>query len=721
MIKTEATAVGAALELLAPRFPDLCATSSGLRVRLALSESLDVQLSFPDLSVVKEVECINFEEGCPRCKFQGLLRGLAVLQQHDDVDISGIYVVNGERNYSTLQLQVQVRDAAKVDEFEFVQCHLEPMADSGETARAKRLNARQSSCHVVGCRLHRWKRARTRVSLAPTLKQEFVKDEEEATKQESSVTIEAPTRSAPSSLEHQEQVVRTQTRRFNLPNLFHSLMARTEDDSMCMWGEHVPNLELTLYEHQRRGISWMLQREQPELWDTVLPHPFSAPGVELDIELEPIGIPFVRNEVVGYLRLQHLLRRIMIRHTKESIRDKLPHPVRHTAIIAPTPSEYKLYNGIAASVRANLVLAIIDPDTPGNAHPDSLLNPKNRKAAMKVETNLVLASTGGFYGEWTVDVTEQGSVVQRLRASGVAIVFSQFRECIWRTRVALKQQDIVTADFIALISAKERIEYLAEFRSDPDVNVLLLSNLGSHGLDLSFVTHIFLLEEIYDKSVEQQVISRAHRMGANQSVVVEQLWMKGSVECESMQGVSQDEFEGTTSTESRQQQPTRGEVQEASSADKSSFQQVRVNFVLSNLRVLGEDVVAKDGEVCFSVQDEVTAIIRQGVHVISEEGGVTTVSTMPVPPPPQLEPPAALPSAHDSPEIIEINDSSPSDIEYDYGSDAIESDEEDKRARMSGLRDNTCGVKVEDASSRLSSTHEKQVYIEISGEETESE
>ena len=57
-----------------------------------------------------------------------------------------------------------------------------------------------------------------------------------------------------------------------------------------------------------------------------------------------------------------------------------------------------------------------------------------------------------------------------------------------------------------------------------------LSPLGSHGLDLSMVTHIFLLSKIWDASLEAQVVSRAHRMGATGAVVVEQLIMEGTVE-----------------------------------------------------------------------------------------------------------------------------------------------------------------------------------------------
>lgn len=42
---------------------------------------------------------------------------------------------------------------------------------------------------------------------------------------------------------------------------------------------------------------------------------------------------------------------------------------------------------------------------------------------------------------------------------------------------------------------------------------------GSHGLDLSFVTRIFLLERIKDKALQEQIISRANRMGATGTAI----------------------------------------------------------------------------------------------------------------------------------------------------------------------------------------------------------
>jgi len=58
-------------------------------------------------------------------------------------------------------------------------------------------------------------------------------------------------------------------------------------------------------------------------------------------------------------------------------------------------------------------------------------------------------------------------------------------------------------------------------RVKEDVFIMSLNASLAHGLDLSFVTHIFLLEPIEDAALLEQVASRAHRMGATGPVTVE--------------------------------------------------------------------------------------------------------------------------------------------------------------------------------------------------------
>jgi hypothetical protein len=58
-------------------------------------------------------------------------------------------------------------------------------------------------------------------------------------------------------------------------------------------------------------------------------------------------------------------------------------------------------------------------------------------------------------------------------------------------------------------------------KAEEDVPILSLDAGLSHGLDLSFVTHLFLLEPIDDAALLEQVTSRAHRLGATGPVTVE--------------------------------------------------------------------------------------------------------------------------------------------------------------------------------------------------------
>ena len=63
-------------------------------------------------------------------------------------------------------------------------------------------------------------------------------------------------------------------------------------------------------------------------------------------------------------------------------------------------------------------------------------------------------------------------------------------------------------------------------QEDPQHSVLLMDESGSVGLDLSFASHVFLMEPLENASLEEQVISRAHRMGARADVQVETLVMR---------------------------------------------------------------------------------------------------------------------------------------------------------------------------------------------------
>ncbi|KAG8391128.1 hypothetical protein BUALT_Bualt01G0155700 [Buddleja alternifolia] len=110
------------------------------------------------------------------------------------------------------------------------------------------------------------------------------------------------------------------------------------------------------------------------------------------------------------------------------------------------------------------------------------------------------------------------------------IIFSQFLEHI---HIIEQQLSIAGIQFVGMYSPMHscnKMKSLATFQHDANCMALLMDGSAALGLDLSFVTHVYLMEPIWDRSMEEQVISRAHRMGAARPIHVETLAMNGTIE-----------------------------------------------------------------------------------------------------------------------------------------------------------------------------------------------
>ncbi|KAK3025254.1 hypothetical protein RJ639_044496 [Escallonia herrerae] len=110
------------------------------------------------------------------------------------------------------------------------------------------------------------------------------------------------------------------------------------------------------------------------------------------------------------------------------------------------------------------------------------------------------------------------------------LIFSQFLEHIHVIEQQLTFAGIKFAGMYSPMHSGNKIKALATFQHDASCMALLMDGSAALGLDLSFVTHVFLMEPIWDKSMEEQVISRAHRMGATRPIHVETLVMHGTIE-----------------------------------------------------------------------------------------------------------------------------------------------------------------------------------------------
>uniref|UniRef100_A0A0E0JTP3 F-box protein n=1 Tax=Oryza punctata TaxID=4537 RepID=A0A0E0JTP3_ORYPU len=143
------------------------------------------------------------------------------------------------------------------------------------------------------------------------------------------------------------------------------------------------------------------------------------------------------------------------------------------------------------------------------------------------------------------------------------IIFSQFLEHIHVIEQQLTIGGITYAGMYSPMPLGSKRSSLTKFKDDPACMALVMDGTAALGLDLSFVSYVFLMEPIWDRSMEEQVISRAHRMGATRPIFVETLAMRGTIE-EQMLKLLQDSNacrqmvnKGTSSTDNEGARPHR--------------------------------------------------------------------------------------------------------------------------------------------------------------------
>ncbi|VFQ92106.1 unnamed protein product [Cuscuta campestris] len=159
------------------------------------------------------------------------------------------------------------------------------------------------------------------------------------------------------------------------------------------------------------------------------------------------------------------------------------------------------------------------------------------------EANRLLKQTIDVEGVNSVNVlhppflqNETGITLHGARSDSIkflpekAIIFSQFLEHIHVIEQQLTIAEIQFARMYSPMHSANKIKSLATFQHDPNCSALLMDGSAALGLDLSFVSHVYVMEPIWDKSMEEQVISRAHRMGATRPIYVETLAMSGTIE-----------------------------------------------------------------------------------------------------------------------------------------------------------------------------------------------
>jgi hypothetical protein len=86
------------------------------------------------------------------------------------------------------------------------------------------------------------------------------------------------------------------------------------------------------------------------------------------------------------------------------------------------------------------------------------------------------------------------------------------------------------ADQRAGVAEQTAVGEVRRFRNDADCHVLIMTTDRIKGFDFSFVSHMYVLDEIFDTSKMTQLVHRAYRMGADGPATIIRLVAKGTID-----------------------------------------------------------------------------------------------------------------------------------------------------------------------------------------------
>jgi hypothetical protein len=130
-----------------------------------------------------------------------------------------------------------------------------------------------------------------------------------------------------------------------------------------------------------------------------------------------VQFPFDRHFAADAVwRLQGILSRVMVRHSKDILR-RLPPPVRQTIMLPMSESERDAYNAVVAVIRANVVLTAMEGKVTGKV--DSLLHESQTKYAREALNNSRIACVGGYKRICEVEEKAVDETCEMLEAFGV--------------------------------------------------------------------------------------------------------------------------------------------------------------------------------------------------------------------------------------------------------------------------------------------------------------
>ena len=212
-------------------------------------------------------------------------------------------------------------------------------------------------------------------------------------------------------------------------------------------------------------------------------------------------------------RLKELIEPFILRRTKSLVAKDLPELTEKTYYCEMSEGQRSIYETRKSEIR-NLILEKIDSGGKGGIKFDIL------RGLMQLRLIASHPSMAGYENEESGKFGDVVRNIESLMAEGhKLLIFSQFVKHLKLFREYFDRQKLKYSWLTGRQNDTDRQKAIAEFQNDP-ANMLFLISLraGGVGLNLTAADYVFLLDPWWNPAVENQALSRAHRIGQRRNV-----------------------------------------------------------------------------------------------------------------------------------------------------------------------------------------------------------
>lgn len=239
-------------------------------------------------------------------------------------------------------------------------------------------------------------------------------------------------------------------------------------------------------------------------------------------KLQQMGVPSVPEVYVSLT--SKLLKPFILRRDKQSVLADLPERIEKTIYIELSDTERVIYNQVHAAI-----LQAFATGTSGRISSIAIEGLLRLRQAC-VSPNLLPQNITSFSHIQSTKLQTALDIILTFQSEGHQVLaFSQFVSALHEMEQILLSANI---RFVTLYGdTRDRETPVKLFQSDNTITVFLISlKAGGVGLNLTAADRVILLDDWWNPAVEDQAMSRSHRLGQRHDVMVFRLVCKDTVE-----------------------------------------------------------------------------------------------------------------------------------------------------------------------------------------------